>query len=263
VPSAVSSVLKGATICLALGATTGCAAFFRNVAESFENPAKQEVERMLAETQDAVAKAFAVKEDPLTDYEGAQAVFDHTRHCLDLLHDVRRSDEYEPESQSVRTGGRSWPFTVQLGDATASVEEAFAFCSDQMTRLGEASFDACGMSGFVLEQNAHGGSWEAALLKPDWNPRLDYLTEKDRTLDYEPIDCSDMQERVVTANASNYAEQLQAVCGDTGVPWAPNGWRTFEESATHTVRVMDVRCYLQEERRWYATDSEDALRTYR
>ena len=241
---------------------TGCVSFFKNVAESFQNPWKQEVDTLLAETNDAIAKAFEVKDASLAEYEGAQLVYENTDRCLDAVSDIKNSDEYAPESRTLSHGGRAWPFSVQLGGDTVSVEDAYAFCANQMKTLGEASFESCGFSSFVMEMNIYGGTAEEPMLKPDWNPRRDYFTEDDRTLEFDPLSCDDMQDEVITPNAQPYADRLQSVCGENVNVWVPHGWRSFDETATHTIKVMDVRCYLQEDRRWFAMNAEDSLRTY-
>ena len=259
----ILSFLHRVLALLALGTLTGCASFFKNVAETFENPWKKEVDNARMTVNEAVAKAYAVKDTPLDNFENAQAVYDNTYHCLDAVSDIKDLDEYEPETRTLRSGQRSWPFSLKLGEDTVSVEEAYTFCATQMNALGETSLDACGLSGFVMEMNIYNGTAEAAKLKPDWNPRLDYFTEDDRTLDFEPISCTDMQEPTITPTARPYADRLHAICGENGIVWVPLGWREFEETSHHTVKVMDVRCYVRDHRQWYATEVQDALRTHK
>ena len=94
---------------LALGTLTGCASILKNVAETFENPWKKEVDNARMTVNEAVAKAYAVKDTPLDNFETAQAVYDNTDRCLDAVSDIKNSDEYEPETRTLRSGQRSWP----------------------------------------------------------------------------------------------------------------------------------------------------------
>ena len=174
------------------------------------------VDTLLAETNDAIAKAFEVKDASLAEYEGAQLVYEKIRIAASTQYPTSKIRMSMRLSRGqLSHGGRAWPFSVQLGGDTVSVEDAYAFCANQMKTLGEASFESCGFSSFVMEMNIYGGTAEEPMLKPDWDPRRDYFTEDDRTLEFDPISCDDMQDAVITQMRSPTRNAFSRSVGKT------------------------------------------------